>query len=145
MTKKTIPVLSKVLSETFVLYFNTHASHWNVTGPHFAALHELFGSQYLEMHAAVDELAERLRALEAPAPSGLGDVLSASKIKDGTGKGKAEALIKALLAGHEAIIETIKKGITVSAEEEDKGTEDMLITRLEAHQKMAWMLRALTE
>lgn len=145
MSKKSnsvVPALNKVLAETFSLSVNTQACHWNVTGPHFAELHTLFEGQYTELNTALDEIAERLRALEAAAPSGVKDMLAESALKDGIGKGKAEGMLANLLAAHEGIIKTIEKAIEYADAADDEGTEDLLIGRLKAHQKTAWMLRA---
>lgn len=145
MAKKSNSVISTlhtVLADTFVLYVNTHAAHWNVTGPQFAALHEMFGTQYEELHASIDELAERLRALQAHAPSGLAELASGSSIKDGAGQGDAMKMIKALLAGHEIVLKSIDAGLEAAEAAGDEGTLDLLTQRQQAHQKTAWMLRA---
>lgn len=136
-----LPALRKVLAETFALYFNTHASHWNIVGPNFHSLHELFDTQYNELHDSIDELAERIRALDATAPASLKDLLDPSDIKDGIGKNE-DAILKNLIAGHEGVIKTLHEAIEVADEADDEGTEDLFIGRLRAHQKMLWMLKA---
>ncbi|MEM9173076.1 MAG: ferritin-like domain-containing protein, partial [Pseudomonadota bacterium] len=60
--------LSRLLADTYTTYLKTHNFHWNVTGPMFATLHTLFETQYTEMASAVDDIAERIRALGEPAP-----------------------------------------------------------------------------
>ena len=65
MSKKDVAEgLNKVLADTFVLYFKTHSFHWNVTGPRFHSLHEMFEEQYTEMWEAMDVLADLLKAQE---------------------------------------------------------------------------------
>lgn len=137
--------LRKVLADTFMLQVNTQAAHWNVTGPHFAALHELFGEQYESLLGAVDELAERLRALGEPAPVGLVDMAGYTSVKDGLAKGKAEVIIKGLHDGHLTAIKVLRGAIEAADDADDDVTEDMLIQRLGAHEKMVWMLRSLLE
>lgn len=136
-----IPSLRKVLAETFALYFNTHSAHWNVVGSNFASLHALFEAQYNEIHDSIDELAERIRALDAMAPASLKDMLAPSDLKDGIGKTE-DSILKGLIAGHEALIATLHDAIEVADEADDEGTEDLFIGRLRAHQKMVWMLKA---
>ena len=119
---------------------------WSVSYTHLrAALHELFGEQYEDLFKAVDPLAERLRALGELAPVGLVDLAAYATVKDGLGKGKAEAMIKALLDGHVAAVKTLKEAIEAADDADDEPTEDMLIGRLDEHQKMLWMLRSLLE
>ena len=60
--------LSKLLADSYSLYLKTHNYHWNVTGPQFNSLHTMFETQYTELAAAVDEIAERIRALGHLAP-----------------------------------------------------------------------------
>lgn len=136
-----VPALRKVLAETFALYFNTHSAHWNVVGPNFTSLHTLFEGQYNELHASVDDIAERIRALDALAPATLLDLLDPSGVKDGVGKSE-DAMLKGLMAGHEALIRTLNEGVEVAQEAADEGTADLFIGRLRAHQKHLWMLKA---
>jgi len=60
--------LARLLADTYTLYLKTHNYHWNVTGPMFQTLHLMFETQYSELALAVDLIAERIRALGAPAP-----------------------------------------------------------------------------
>lgn len=136
-----VPALRKVLAETFALYFNTHSAHWNVVGPNFASLHTLFEGQYNELHASIDDIAERIRALDALAPATLADLVEPSGLKDGVGKSE-DAMLKGLITGHEALIKTLHEAIEIADEADDEGSEDMFIGRLRAHQKMLWMLKA---
>ena len=137
-----VPALRQVLAETFALYFNTHAAHWNIVGKNFAALHGLFDTQYNELHDSIDEIAERIRALDAMAPYSLADMLAHSKVKDGAAKSE-DAMIKGLIVGHEALIKTLGEALEVADEADDEGTEDLLVGRLRAHQKHLWMLKSL--
>lgn len=137
-----IPALRQVLAETFALYFNTHAAHWNITGANFAALHTLFEGQYNELHDSIDDIAERIRALDALAPNSLANLLEPSTIKDGIGKSE-DSIIKGLVTGHEALIKTLNEGVEAAQEAGDEGTVDLFIGRLRAHQKQVWMLKSL--
>lgn len=141
--KSVADLLSGILGETFQLYTNTLACHWNVVGANFVSLHQLFGEQYEELAEAIDELAERLRAIDAPAPAGLAALKDLATGKDGAGAGKAEKMVASLLSAHEHLIERLSDAIITSGDLGDYATEDMLIGRLAAHQKQAWMLKSL--
>ena len=75
--------LSKLLADSYSLYLKTHNYHWNVTGPQFNSLHAMFETQYTELAAAVDEIAERIRALGHLAPGSYTEFAKLSSIKDG--------------------------------------------------------------
>lgn len=127
--------LNGVLAETYALYAKTHAYHWNVTGPEFPVLHAMFETQYREMWDALDEIAERVRALGAFAS------LPASVGADGVPPA-ARDMVKNLLSGHEALIRKARKALATAAEVDDAATEDLLTVRIQTHEKTAWMLRA---
>lgn len=135
--------LSALLADTAVLYQKTHAYHWNVTGPQFPALHTLFESQYREMWAALDEIAERIRALGAFAPaSGASFVkLAAIKSADETPPAASDMLAN-LLADHESLIRRARAALEAVSEAGDAASEDLLTARISVHEKTAWMLRA---
>lgn len=143
--KALVDGLTGILADTFVLFVNTQACHWNVVGPNFAGLHELFGTQYEELHGAVDELAERLRALGHLAPVGVSALKGAASLEDGLGNGFPKEMIEGLLAAHNKLIVNLQVAIEIADDADDNATEDLLIGRLQAHQKAAWMLRALLE
>ncbi|MEE9273540.1 MAG: DNA starvation/stationary phase protection protein [Robiginitomaculum sp.] len=77
--------MSKLLADTYTLYLKTHGYHWNVEGPHFQSLHIQFMEQYTEMWTAVDEIAERIRALGHYAPGSYSAFMKLSSIKEETG------------------------------------------------------------
>ena len=135
--------LTKVLADTFVLYFKTHSFHWNVEGMHFKQLHDMFGEQYNELWEITDEIAERIRALGEYAPKSYRDVLSSKTLDEASDGLDAEGMIKALANDHDAIVETIYPVLRTAEDAGDEATVDLLITRVEAHEKTAWMLKSL--
>jgi len=146
MTRNTDPVvkaLEQALADTFALALKTQNYHWNVVGPNFFGLHNLFEEQYTDAFGAVDELAERIRALGAPAPGGLRAFQEISKIADAQDGIDAKAMIDDLAAGNEAIGATLKAGIEAAGNAGDDVTADLLTGRLATHDKAAWMLRSL--
>ncbi len=130
--------LSKLLADSYGVYLKTHGYHWNVRGMSFAALHTLFMTQYTEIWTAIDEIAERIRALGELAPQGYGAFAELSTIQDGKPGGDAEAMLKELIADHATLIATAK----AAREGADDVTAAVIDARVQAHEKHAWMLRA---
>ncbi|MFN9636168.1 MAG: Dps family protein [Synechococcaceae cyanobacterium] len=137
--------LGRVLADSTVLYAKTHGFHWNVTGPMFNTLHLMFMEQYTELWTALDEIAERIRALGHPAPYGGSTYSGLSSIPESQGVPAALAMVRELVEGHEAVARTIRSVFTVAEEANDQPTADLLTQRLQIHEKTAWMLRSLLE
>ena len=135
--------LSKLLADTYSLYLKTHSFHWNVTGPQFNSLHAMFETQYNELWLAADEVAERIRTLDQFAPGSYSQFGKLSSIKDEPGVPEWKAMVGQLVAGHEIVAHTARAAIKLADKAGDEGTADMLTGRLKAHEKTAWMLRAL--
>lgn len=140
--KQIAEALTRLLADTYMLYGKTHAFHWNVTGPTFPQLHALFGTQYNELWTSLDEMAERIRALGVLAPAGGKAMAALASIKEAEGAPAAAEMVKELLAGHEAAIKTARPIIELAQAGGDEGTADLVIGRIQAHEKAAWMLRA---
>jgi starvation-inducible DNA-binding protein len=139
-------VLAQLLADEVSLYIATRGAHWNVVGPNFGALHGFFEDQYEALDEILDDVAERMRALGALAPASVDVFAKAKSIDDGAGsKPNAAAMIESLLEAHEKIIRNLRKWNEVADEAGDSGTEDFLVGLMEAHEKMAWMLRAHLE
>lgn len=134
--------LEKILANTFVLYFKTHTFHWNVEGAHFKALHDLFMAQYTELWNATDELAERIRALDSYAPLSLADMMKASSIKEVEKTMGAMEMVKTLANDNSALSTSIKPILEAAQKAGDEVTADILIGRMNVHDKAAWMLRS---
>ena len=137
--------LGRVLADTYVLYNKTHGFHWNVTGPMFNTLHLMFMEQYTELWNALDEIAERIRALGHPAPFGAATYTQLSSIPEAEGVPAALDMVKELVSGHEAVARTIRGVFAIAAAGSDEPTADLLTQRLQIHEKTAWMLRSLLE
>ena len=134
--------LGKLLADTHALYLKTHGFHWNVRGPQFPALHQLFESQYKELWGALDEIAERIRALGALAPQGYTSMANLTGVKDGDPHWSAQEMLRDLLKDHEQAAGTVRAAIEAAERAGDTATVDLLNDRLAAHEKHAWMLRA---
>ena len=146
MTRNTDPVvkaLEQALADTYTLALKTQNYHWNVVGPNFVGLHNLFEEHYTDGYAAADELAERIRALGAAAPGGLRAFQEITKIADAKEGVDAKAMIDDLIDSHAAVVATLKTGVDVAENADDPATADMLTGRVTAHDKAAWMLRSI--
>ena len=141
--KSVADALNKTLADTYALYMKTHAYHWNVTGPQFHSLHVMFEEQYREMWAALDEIAERVRALGVFAPSS-GKALAELTVIDNADPEPpaATTMTERLLEGHETLIRRAREGLSVAEEAGDAASADLLTVRIQTHEKTAWMLRA---
>ena len=135
--------LSKFLADSYLLYLKTQNYHWNVTGKTFAQLHVLFEEQYKELAEAVDEVAERIRALGEYAPGTFASFSKVSSIKEESNIPTAEEMIQNLVIGHETVVSTARDLMTLTEECEDDVTADMLTQRMQVHEKAAWMLRSM--
>jgi starvation-inducible DNA-binding protein len=135
--------LSRVLADTYTLYLKTHNYHWNVTGPQFNTLHAMFMAQYSEMWTAVDEIAERIRALGAFAPGSYSDFARLATVKEPTGVPDAEAMVAELAADQATLVRTARGVFATPDEADDQPTADLLTQRMQIHEKYAWMLRSM--
>lgn len=134
--------LADVLADSYNLMVKTHNYHWNVEGPYFPTLHTLFETQYTELFTAVDEIAERIRALGAKAPGSYAEFSKLSPIKDGDSKLEAKAMVADLLADHETLIARAEKALEIADDADDAPSEDLLTQRIQSHQKHCWMMRS---
>ena len=135
--------LSRLLADTYVVYLKTHNFHWNVEGPMFQTLHQMFMEQYTETWNAIDLVAERIRSLGHYAPGTYAEYLKLARVKETTGQPKAEQMVKLLIDGQEAIVKTAREVLPVAEKADDQPTLDLLTQRMQVHEKNAWMLRSL--
>lgn len=136
--------LNETLADTYALYMKTHAYHWNVTGPQFHTLHVMFETQYNEMWTALDEIAERVRALGVFALSN-GKTMAELSAIDAADANPPEAgqMVRNLLSGHETLVRRARAGLAIAEKAGDAATADLLTVRIQAHEKTAWMLRSM--
>ena len=135
--------LSRLLADSYTLYLKTHNYHWNVTGPLFNTLHTMFEQQYTELATAVDEIAERIRALGHPAPGSYRAFSSLTKIEEEASVPSAEEMIRQLVIGQETVVRTAREIFPLAEKAIDEPTADLLTQRMQLHEKNAWMLRSM--
>ena len=137
--------LSHLLADTYTLYLKTHNFHWNVTGSMFNTLHLMFETQYTELALAVDSIAERIRALDFPAPGSYSQYAKLSSIREETGVPGWKEMVGQLVDGQEAVVRTARKLFPAVDAAHDEPTADLLTQRMQVHEKNAWMLRSLLD
>ena len=134
--------LTRVLADAYAVYLKTHGYHWNVRGPEFFSFHNLLEQQYTDMWNALDDIAERIRALGVLAPQSYPAFGNLTSIKDGDPEKEATAMLKELMQDHETLIATARKALDVASDAGDEASADLMTQRLAAHEKFAWMLRS---
>ena len=149
MTKQSneaiVGALSTLLASSYTLYLKTHNYHWNVTGPMFTTLHTMFETQYTELALAVDEIAERIRALGAFAPGSYSAFAKLTGVKEETGRPAAQEMIRNLVSDQDTIAVSARGVIEAANAARDEASADLATRRLQVHEKNAWMLRSHLE
>ena len=146
--KKIAEGLSRFLADSFTLYLKTHNFHWNVTGPMFNALHVMFETQYTEQWNALDDIAERIRALGFNAPGSYAEFIKLSSIPEEAGLSDIpdwKEMVRQLTVGNEAVCRTARKTLKTAEDAGDDPTVDLMTQRLQTPEKNAWMLRSLLQ
>ena len=138
-----VEVLKHVLADTYLMTINTQNVHWNMEGPGFIAIHKLLDEHYEDLSEAVDEIAERIRALGEVSPASFSELLALARVEE-----RKEAIqdvnegIRFLVEGHEKVSQLLTEHIEVLEKDNDAGTIDLLTDRIRTHDKFAWLLRA---
>lgn len=135
--------LKRVLADSYTLYLQTHNFHWNVTGPQFRELHLMFEEHYIELAAAVDDIAERIRTLGVAAPGTYKSFAQYSSIEEVEGVPKASEMVERLTHGHEQVVKSCRDVLKKAQDADDESTAALVGDRMRVHEKTAWMLRAM--
>ena len=135
-------LLSIALADTYALYLKTQGFHWNVVGPLFYSLHKQTEEQYTDLGAAVDELAERIRAIGHPAPASFSQFSRLTQIVEESGVPNAEEMIRQLVEGNEACSRSLRAAVKAASRSDDVKTADLLTDRIGQHEQNIWMLGA---
>lgn len=137
-----VDALNQSVAETAVTTMLAQNFHWNVTGMAFAPLHEFFQQIYEDHFTAQDDLAERIKALQAHAEGTLAGMLERSKIKEHSGHATDKEMIATMLAAQETLAATLAGAGELASKHGDTLTEDLCIARGQTHEKFAWFLRS---
>ncbi len=139
-----IPALRQVVADSYALLGQTHLCHWNVRGPSFFSLHNAFEEQYTELFGAIDGLAERIRALGALAPGGLQNLAAMAGMEEIAEDAGPDEMVTHLIQSNEKLVGDLKRARDLAGESGDVETEDMMIARIQVHQKTIWMLQSFS-
>lgn len=145
MTDKVTKALRQVVADTYALIGQTHLCHWNVRGQSFFSLHAAFEAQYTELFAAVDEIAERIRAKGSLAPGGLSNLAKLAGIEELTEDASAQEMVLHLQKANEKLLADLEAARDAAGEAGDSQTEDLMIARMQIHEKTVWMLKSYLE
>jgi starvation-inducible DNA-binding protein len=143
--KQAADATARLLADSYTLYLKTHSYHWNVTGPMFTTLHTMFEVQYTELALAVDEIAERIRALGEIAPGSYSAFAKLSTVKEADSVPKATDMIRDLAEDQRKIVATAREVFKAAEAAGDQATADLAVRRMELHEKNAWMLSSHLE
>ena len=143
MKNRSLPdSLNQVLADSYAVMALTHLAHWNVEGPGFFALHTAFQTQYEELFTAIDEIAERIRALGSYAIGGLSTLAKVAGTQEFGSPLAQEEYVKALLAANEKLVKDAEVARDLAGELNDPESQDLMIGRITLHQKTIWMLKS---
>lgn len=134
--------LNQVLADSYALMSLTHLAHWNIEGAGFFALHTAFQTQYEELFTAVDEIAERIRALGVYALGGLGAFAKVAKMKEFAAPISQADYVRALIGANEKLVADAEVARDLAGQANDPESQDLMIGRITLHQKTIWMLRS---
>ena len=137
--------LRQVVADTYAIIGQTHICHWNVRGPSYFSLHTAFEEQYSELFLAVDEIAERIRAKGALAPGGLSNLGKMAGIAEIREDADAKEMVQHLVTANEKLLADLKTARNCAADEGDSESEDLMIARIQVHEKTLWMLKSYLE
>lgn len=145
MSDQVIGALRQVVADSYAIIAQTHICHWNVRGPSFFSLHTAFEDQYNELFLAVDEIAERVRAKGALAPGGLSNLSQMAGIEEIAEDASAADMVQHLVKANEKLLADLKTARDHAAEAGDSESEDLMIARMQVHEKTVWMLKSYLE
>ena len=142
MSQELIESLRQVVAESYAVIGQTHLCHWNVQGPSFFSLHAAFEAQYTELFVAVDEIAERLRAKGSFAPGGLANLAAMANIEEIAEDAPAKQMVEHLVTSNENLLSSLRNARDIAGKCDDNESEDLMIARIQVHEKTVWMLRS---
>jgi len=139
---RVIDGLNLVVADAYALMALTHLAHWNVEGPDFFPLHKAFQEQYEHLFEAIDEIAERVRALDAYAIGGLTTLAKVAQMEEFKSPMPQKDYVAALIVAHEKVVDDATRTRDLAGEGSDLQTQDLMIKQLQWHQKTLWMLKS---
>lgn len=142
MSTELVNAMRLIVADTYAVIGQTHLCHWNVRGPSFFSLHTAFEAQYTELFVAVDEIAERIRAKGSFAPGGLANLAKMANISEIAEDASAEKMVEHLLKSNEKLLADLRTARDLAGTNNDSESEDLMIARIQVHEKTVWMLKS---
>ena len=142
LSENVVNALRQVVADSYAVLGQTHLCHWNVRGPSFFSLHNAFEEQYTELFVAIDDIAERIRALGAFAPGGLQNLAKMAGMKELREDAGAKEMTEHLSNANKRLNANLMKARDAAGEAGDDQTEDLMISRIQVHEKTIWMLES---
>lgn len=140
---KLAKLLEKSLANSYMLYVKTQGIHWNVVGPLFYSLHQLTETQYQDLAAAIDEIAERIRSIGFLAPGSMQQFREIGDLTESTTTETSLAMIEQLVDDNETCARIMREAVVEAERVSDVKTADLLTDRIGQHEQNSWMLRAM--
>jgi starvation-inducible DNA-binding protein len=137
--------LKSVLADIYIVYFKAHSFHWNVEGSDFAQYHEFLGNFYEDVYGSIDTTAELIRTLDAYAPVSFASLFSQATIDESTTIPDAKGMLSQLKRDNDLLLAQLVKSYDAAEKASEFGISNYLQDRIQAHEKHAWMLRAITK
>ena len=145
MNDDLILALKKVLADTFVMYYKTHAFHWNIEGSNFPQYHEFLNDIYNEIWLAVDDIAEHIRQIDGYAPTSLAQLKSLTMVSEDEDVVSAMSMMNRLIDANNLVLASLMMAYQEAERATEIGLSNFLQDRVMAHQKHGWMLKATTK
>jgi len=140
--QKVADELQHFLADTYILYLKTQNFHWNVKGSNFYSYHKMFEGQYTELAESIDEIAERVRAIGCYVPGSFAQFSQLASLKEERTQLSAKDMLKSLAEDHEVMADHAMQVMAKAQKAKDEATADLMIQRIQVHEKTAWMLRS---
>jgi starvation-inducible DNA-binding protein len=140
-----VETLKTTLADTFVLYFKAHSYHWNIEGSDFAQYHDFIGDFYADVFASVDSIAELIRTLDAYAPTSLARLQALTQMDEEENIPSAREMLTRLRQDNDKYLAQLVKTYNEAETASEFGVSNHIQDRIQAHEKHAWMLRAITK
>jgi starvation-inducible DNA-binding protein len=142
-----IDLLNHDVADAYILLVKTKKYHWDVVGPQFRTLHQLWEEQYEALSTNIDLIAERVRSLGGYPVGTMAGCMELTSLTEHPGDvPMATEMVAQLVIDHEQIVRNLRGHVDACSDTfEDQGTADFLTGLMEEHEKMAWMLRSFIE
>jgi starvation-inducible DNA-binding protein len=135
--------LKIIQADTFAFYIKSHNFHWNIEGPDFPQYHDFLNNLYQEVFAAVDTIAEEIRALGEYAPGSFSRYRELSSIKDSLSPPGPHQMFMELSGDNQIVLSSLMRGYKLAEQYNEIGLSNFIQDRYNVHKKHAWMINSI--